>query len=209
MNFIPLLTSAKGIKPLFLNIVKKIQKQIQYSRIYLRRTRYILSVSISIVALLVPTPSAAVYFDTQNTIQSKEELQKIAGTSDFESGNFIIDKKDRNKAEQKEKLPKNSKKKIKKVIVVSATAYSSDRRQTDRTPFITASGKRVRDGIVAANFLPFGTKIRIPQYFGDKEFIVEDRMARRHKQRIDVWFEHYRDARNFGIKRSIKIEVIE
>ena len=36
------------------------------------------------------------------------------------------------------------------------TAYSSSVDETDDTPFITASGKHVRDGIVATNFLPFG-----------------------------------------------------
>src|SRR3989338_9520428 len=71
---------------------------------------------------------------------------------------------------------------------VVATAYSSTPDQTDSTPFITANGTYVFDGLVAANFLPFHTKIKIPEMFGDKVFTVEDRMHPRFSDRIDVWF---------------------
>ena len=64
---------------------------------------------------------------------------------------------------------------IQKIQVV-VTAYSSSVWETDDTPYITAAGTWVRDGIIANNYLSFGTKIRIPQLFGDKVFIVEDRM---------------------------------
>ena len=87
-------------------------------------------------------------------------------------------------------------------IKVEITAYSSTASQTDDTPFITASGKRVKDGIVAANFLKFGTKIKIPELFGDKVFIVEDRMASRYFHRIDIWFADTRSAHRFGINEA-------
>src|SRR3990167_5924685 len=79
------------------------------------------------------------------------------------------------------------------------TAYSSSVDETDDTPFITASGKHVRDGIVATNFLPFGTKIKIPSLYGDKIFVVEDRMHPRKKQQIDIWFPERWQAVDFGI----------
>lgn len=90
---------------------------------------------------------------------------------------------------------------------VTATAYSSTPDQTDDTPFTTASGTTVRDGIVATNFLPFGTLIRIPDLFGDKIFVVEDRMNRRYTTRVDIWFPERELAKIFGIK-TIKIEVV-
>ncbi|MDZ4231966.1 MAG: hypothetical protein U1C72_01800, partial [Candidatus Pacearchaeota archaeon] len=93
-------------------------------------------------------------------------------------------------------------------IPVIATAYSSTPDQTDSTPFTTASGSRVRDGIIAANFLPFGTKVRHPEVFGNRIFIVEDRMHPRKKWQVDVWFASTTDAVNFGAKRII-IEVLE
>ena len=86
------------------------------------------------------------------------------------------------------------------------TAYSSTPDQTDSTPFITANGSHVRDGIVAANFLPFGTKVRIPEVFGDKVFSVEDRMNARYYYKMDVWMPTYEEARDFGLK-YVEVEI--
>ena len=88
-------------------------------------------------------------------------------------------------------------------IHVVATAYSSTPDQTDDTPFITASGEYVHDGIAAANFLPFGTKFKIPAYFGDKVFTVEDRMNSRYDgmHTIDIWFPSRQSAVDFGRER--------
>lgn len=94
-----------------------------------------------------------------------------------------------------------------KEYTVTATAYSSTVDQTDDTPFITASGTYVRDGIAAANFLPFGTVFRIPDLYGDKTFVVEDRMNKRYWHRIDIWFPERQMAKEFGIKQ-IRIEII-
>lgn len=92
--------------------------------------------------------------------------------------------------------------------VVVVTAYSSTADQTDSTPLITALGTGVRDGIIACNFLKFGTKVRIPSLFGDKVFVVEDRMALKNSHKIDVWFETREQAKQFGIK-VVKVEVLE
>lgn len=83
---------------------------------------------------------------------------------------------------------------------VIITAYSSTPDQTDSTPFITASGTHVRDGIIACNFLEFGTKVKFPHLFGDKIFIVEDRMAPKNSHKIDIWFPSRSQALEFGIK---------
>lgn len=101
---------------------------------------------------------------------------------------------------------------IQKQVIVSRmwlfmTAYSSTEDQTDSTPFITAANTPVRDGVVAANFLPFGTKIRMPTLYGDKTFIVEDRMNERYPYRLDVWMESRAEALQFGLQVA-PIEVI-
>lgn len=88
--------------------------------------------------------------------------------------------------------------KIAYVSEVWVTAYSSTPEETDDTPFITASGKGVRDGIVAANFLPIGTRVKIPAVFGDKIFTVEDRMHPRKKNVMDVWMPSKGEALKFG-----------
>ncbi|PIR88861.1 MAG: hypothetical protein COU07_04200 [Candidatus Harrisonbacteria bacterium CG10_big_fil_rev_8_21_14_0_10_40_38] len=89
-----------------------------------------------------------------------------------------------------------------RAMTVVITAYSSTPDQTDDTPFITASGTHVRDGIVAANFLPIGTKIQIPELFGDKIFVVEDRMHERFSDRVDVWFATREEAKTFGLRKA-------
>ena len=99
---------------------------------------------------------------------------------------------------------------IVKTINMVITAYSSTHDQTDDTPFITASGKYVTDGIIANNMLPFGTKVRIPDLYGNKIFTVEDRMhPRKGKYQADIWFAKYDQAKNFGAKYNISIEVLE
>lgn len=89
-----------------------------------------------------------------------------------------------------------------KRMTAHITGYSSTPDQTDDTPFITAAGTHVRDGIVAANFLPLYTRIKIPELFGEKVFVVEDRMAKRFQDRVDIWFADRPTARKFGIKQA-------
>lgn len=91
---------------------------------------------------------------------------------------------------------------------VEMTAYSSTPDQTDSSPFITANGTHVHEGTLACNFLPFGTKVKIPEYFGDRIFIVEDRMAKRFSNRMDVWFPSRSAAMQFG-KRYLEYVVVE
>jgi 3D (Asp-Asp-Asp) domain-containing protein len=95
----------------------------------------------------------------------------------------------------------------KRVVTAIVTAYSSEVRQTDSTPFITASGTLVHSGIVAANWLPIGTKIRIPEIFGEQEFVVEDRMHERHNDKVDVWFPTRDEAVRFGVQET-RIEIL-
>ena len=91
-------------------------------------------------------------------------------------------------------------------MIVEITAYSSTVDQCDSDPFTTANGSRVKDGILAANFVPFHTKVRIPSVYGDKVFTVEDRMNRRFSNRVDIWMASRQEAIEFGVKR-IEIEV--
>jgi len=88
------------------------------------------------------------------------------------------------------------------IMEVILTGYSSSFEETDEDPYVTASGKRPYFGIVASNFLPLGTKIKIPEIFGEKVFVVEDRMHPRFQDRIDIWFPSSSQAKLFGIKKA-------
>lgn len=96
-----------------------------------------------------------------------------------------------------------------KTVKMMVTAYSSTPDQTDDTPFITASGKKVTDGIIANNMLPFGTKVRIPELYGEKIFVVQDRMhQRKGRYHADIWFQDHQEAKEFGAKITT-LEVVE
>jgi len=94
------------------------------------------------------------------------------------------------------------------IIKTLITAYSSSPDETDDTPFITASGSGTRNGVVAANFLPFGTQIRMPEIFGGQIFVVEDRLNKNYNDRIDVWFNSKEEALHFGQKIT-KVEILQ
>jgi 3D (Asp-Asp-Asp) domain-containing protein len=105
--------------------------------------------------------------------------------------------------------PSNPEPEVAHKLNVVVTAYSSTPWETWGDPFITAAGTGVREGIIANNLLPFGTKVRLPEIYGDKIFVVEDRMnSRIGYYHVDIWLPSYGEALNFGAKRTY-IEVLE
>lgn len=101
----------------------------------------------------------------------------------------------------------NEKETGKRTMNVVVTAYSSTVDQTSGNPHITAAGTRVERGVVANNLLPFGTKIQIPELYGDETFTVEDRFHwSKGDHQVDIWFPSREEAEEFGVKRTqIKI----
>ena len=88
---------------------------------------------------------------------------------------------------------------------MTVTAYSSSPNETWGDPFITASGRRVFDGVVACpRVLPFGTKVRI----GDRTYHCYDRLHPKYDHRFDIWMSTKNAAVAFG-KRQVRVEVIE
>ncbi len=97
---------------------------------------------------------------------------------------------------------------VKRRMIVRTSAYSSTRDQTDGDPFTTASGKKVHDGTLAMNCLPFGTKVRISGKFGSKIFTVEDRMnAKWGCSRADIWMPTRAQAMQWGV-RTVTLEIL-
>ncbi|PIR06524.1 MAG: hypothetical protein COV55_03250 [Candidatus Komeilibacteria bacterium CG11_big_fil_rev_8_21_14_0_20_36_20] len=104
-------------------------------------------------------------------------------------------------------LPEIKLRKARRTMFLTVTAYNSEPAQTDDTPFITAFGTQVREGIVATNFLSKGTVIRFPDMYGDQEFVVEDRMNERYYYHLDIWMPEKQDSVNFGVK-FLKVEIL-
>lgn len=111
----------------------------------------------------------------------------------------------------KANLPVNEEVKVKSYGIRLVTAYNSEPGQTDDSPCITANNfnlcRHGKEDSIAANFLPFGAKVKIPELYGDKIFVVRDRMNRRFSDRVDIWMINKTDALKFGLKKA-KIEVI-
>lgn len=97
-----------------------------------------------------------------------------------------------------------------KTDYVDITAYRAVMEECDSDPLVTADGSVVTlvENILAANHLPFGTKLRIPDYFGDRVFEVRDRMNTRYTKRIDILMTDPKAVNQWGIKRKAKIEII-
>lgn len=99
-----------------------------------------------------------------------------------------------------------------KKLRVTATAYTSHRNQTDRTPFLAAWNNRIRPGmkliavsrdLITRYGLRNGTKVRIgglPGYY-----VVKDKMNKRYRRRIDIYMGlNKRKALRWG-RRSVTI----
>jgi 3D (Asp-Asp-Asp) domain-containing protein len=97
----------------------------------------------------------------------------------------------------------------KKVMILTITGYSSSYDETDDDPWLTAYNTLARDGIAASNILPFGTKIKIPKFFGDKIFTIEDKMNPRFGENIDIWFPTKWEALQFGVHHNVLVEILE
>lgn len=100
-----------------------------------------------------------------------------------------------------------------RVVKVTFTAYTSSVDETDSTPCISADGTNIckhADEVIAVNGLPFGTRITIPELFGDQVFVVHDRMNKRYSCklngycRMDVYFKTggKAAARKFGVRSA-------
>lgn len=93
-----------------------------------------------------------------------------------------------------------------RAIPVKVTAYNPVRSQTDSSPLITASNKRVRVGMVALSRdleREFGFRFGDTVYlYGIGKFVFEDRTHRRKRRHVDILMFNPMEARKFGVKRS-------
>ncbi len=115
-----------------------------------------------------------------------------------------------------------------RVLILKATAYTSSVWETDRTPWITATGARTRLGIIAVSrdllkgTLPYGSLVKIEDLgrwkdgsdagrfdplFQNILFVVEDTMNKRKRQQIDIWFPDRSLALKFGVRR-VRLTVV-
>lgn len=149
-----------------------------------------------------------------NRLKQEIEERKIASSRSVQNTEVYSEPTPAKKATVKKTVKAAAKTKAKPAVAatstasnsvsgrwVTVTAYSSTVEQCDASPFITASGSSVRDGVIATNLLAFGTKVKFPGVYGDKIFTVEDRMNARYSNRADIWFASQAEAKQFGVKK--------
>jgi 3D (Asp-Asp-Asp) domain-containing protein len=88
--------------------------------------------------------------------------------------------------------------------IFKITAYCSCQKCCGKSDGIPASGKKIKYGYVACNWLAFGTKIKIENL---GIFEVQDRGAKslfgsktNHIKHLDVYLPSHQQARIFGVK---------
>ncbi len=167
--------------------------------------------------LVHPTPVWA----AQESLGTSQQIFGLSGDGDVIVFESIDDKPIEEspalvsavKQIEESKKPAVVPEKKKREMLVVATAYSSSPEETDDDPCTTANGfnvcKNNAENVIAANFLPFGTRVRIPNLYGERIFTVHDRMNSRYgRGRIDLWMKTKGSAQQFGVKRT-KIEIVE
>ncbi len=105
-----------------------------------------------------------------------------------------------------------NRKKFKRKLRIQATAYTSHRRQTDKTPFLAAWNNRLRPGMKAIAVsrdlirkygITNGRRVKISGLSGT--YVVKDKMNKRFRKRIDIYMGlNRRKALRWG-RRSVTI----
>jgi len=153
------------------------------------------------ISTLVFVLVAAAYLLFPKLTNADMELEQVV--LDDETVSMIVSSM-QNETKEFGQLPVSQNTPARDHFTIPLTAYTSDPAQTDDTPCITASGldvcARNEENVVAANFLPIGTRVRIPELYGDRVFYVEDRMNARYHYKMDIWMKDLQDAKTFGVK---------
>lgn len=192
-----------------LNNVLKLAKKIAINWVFL-------AIICSILANIVIGSKPAFAKDKSDVFSSDYRLEANIGTNYEEEIIKILNPEvlqlEKNQF-NRNYLPENNEREVAYVTAIVFTAYNSEIGQCDATPCITANGfnvcKHGKEDTIAMNGIKFGTKIRIPDLFGDRVFVVRDRMnARYGSNRADIWMIDKADARKFGVKLA-KVEVLK
>ncbi|NLY44424.1 MAG: DUF348 domain-containing protein [Tissierella sp.] len=107
---------------------------------------------------------------------------------------------------------------FRKSITMNASAYdlsyeSTGKRPGDKWYGITASGTKVRPGVVAVDprVIPLGTKLYIKSLDGTPDYgfaVAEDKGGAIKGNKIDLFFESSADVKRFG-RRNVKVYILE
>ena len=207
-----LLTMIKGLKSVLITAKTRVARSrqtlvqrvhIRFPRVAFRTPKRVMfrsPMSVTYVAFL----PALLFLTGMPMVAQSDDLQTHVSPREY----FVISGKAKTRNDKRRLLPDIARLSVKQQLWMVVTAYSSTPDQTDSDPFTTASGTKVRHGIIAHNGLPFGTKVRFPDAFGDQVFVVQDRMNARYGSRMaDLWMPSRQEAKQWGVRR-VRMEVL-
>jgi 3D (Asp-Asp-Asp) domain-containing protein len=90
------------------------------------------------------------------------------------------------------------------------TAYSPTVEECDASPLVTASGKRVYVGGIAADLrvLPFGSQVIIPGYNNGQPCTVIDTGGAIKGNKIDVFLWGTHEAAHWGRRKNVQVQIL-
>jgi 3D (Asp-Asp-Asp) domain-containing protein len=96
------------------------------------------------------------------------------------------------------------------VLYMEISAYSPTVEECDASPLVTASGKRVYVGGIAADLrvLPFGSIVIIPNYNNGDACMVIDTGGAIKGLKLDVFFWKSDEAVHWGRRKNVRVEVL-
>jgi len=96
------------------------------------------------------------------------------------------------------------------ILSMEITAYSPTVAECDASPLVTASGKRVYVGGIAADLrvLPFGSIVIIPGYHDGLPCTVIDTGGAIHGNKLDVFMWSAHEAVHWGRRKNVRVEVL-
>ena len=96
------------------------------------------------------------------------------------------------------------------ILICTVTAYSPTVEECDASPLVTASGKRVYVGGIAADLsvFPFGTILQIPGYNGGNPCTVIDTGSAIKGNKLDVFLWSAHEAVHWGRRKNVRVQVL-
>ena len=87
--------------------------------------------------------------------------------------------------------------------VSNASSYMANVSAYTWTGNVMANGEYPHEGVIAADDLPIGTKVKID----GRVYVVKDRFGGGYTHRIDIYMDSYERAIQFG-RKYMKVEVM-
>jgi len=166
-----------------------------------------------VISFLVVLLVGVAYAQQSQEIETEDVALKDSQKNIQISDNTNDPKEDKKVEEKKEEAKPEAEATEPEAAAPAAEAAKSNARAFRATAYClkgrTASGKRVRRGLIAADprVLPLGTKVELTAGKYTGEYLVADTGGKVKGRKIDIWVPNCSEARKWG-NRKVKLTVM-